>query len=648
MSISHYFGAANDEAIGCQTAERTGDVQTDSPIDPIEFDEQYELAYEEPEPRSITPMLAWMGVLGLVILFIPLYLTANTLDNEVVRLESELFPRQTAAAAAPGLPPEAAPLVVTLTAVHSQTNQIDTILPTLVADNVDWPGALAAVNNVDGSQIQITGLEQSGGQLLIRGRAASDDAVTAYTRQLEGSGKFVAVEVQSIVQAPEPFLSPTPTVPLPTATPTTAVTNTPVPTAVPPTVPVTPKPTATATPKLTDDFEWDDAHANLIFVGAPPQAHNFYPDFDVDCVIFLAKAGRTYEVSTDFLAPGVDTFLTVTFGDVTLTNDDAALGTLSSSVTLQAPPDKDIEVSVQVSNRGVYGGDKWYDLLVLEVVPTTPTPTITPTNAPPTITPSPTTDLRDSHEPNDVDPNPIAIGEAQIHNFYPSADVDKVGLLVKNGRFYQIVTSQLALGVDTAVTVNFNGQSWQNDDYDLPGSGNLASAVCFPAQADGTAVTTISNVGQQFGGNKTYVVSAQEVPFLTVQPQAINFGTATQGGSNPPMQAVQIEGSEPLSWQFSTETPWLSAAVITGTTPSSLSLTANIAGLAPGVHEGEFTLGWADFCRQTVPVSVTIDPVTSSLMGVDGRFLPAAKFARQEETIEFVILVTLQPVAVEP
>jgi hypothetical protein len=46
LPSSHYFGAANDEAIGCQTAERTGDVQTDSPIDPIEFDEQYELAYE--------------------------------------------------------------------------------------------------------------------------------------------------------------------------------------------------------------------------------------------------------------------------------------------------------------------------------------------------------------------------------------------------------------------------------------------------------------------------------------------------------------------------------------------------------------------------------------------------------------------------
>lgn len=619
-------------------------MRTNSPVDPVDFAEPLAFAPEETDAKPTAPILVWLGVLALVILFIPLYLTARSLADDVVQLETELIGQQTAVAAAPNLLPEDAPLMVTLTAVHNQSAQIDRLLPTLAAENVDWQAALSAING-GSSEIRLTGLEQAGSQLLIRGQAASDEAVAAYAALLEASGRFAAVEVQSIVPVAVPFLSPTPA---PTATPTTAVTNTPAPTAVPTMIPVTPKPTWTPTPKLTDEFEWDDNHANPIFVGAFPQAHNFYPNFDVDCVFFLAKAGRTYEVSTDLLAPGVDTFLTVTYGDVSLSNDDAELGTLSSRVTLQAPPGGDIEVSVQISNRGVYGPDKWYDLQVVELVPTTPTPTITPTHAPPTLTPSPTTDLRDIYEPNDVDPNPIAVGEAQIHNFYPTGDVDKVGLLVKNGRFYQIVTSQLAVGVDTALTVNFNGQTWQNDDYDLPGSSNLASSVCFPAQVDGTAVATISNVGQQFGGNKTYVVSAWEVPFLTVQPEAVDFGAVGQDGPNPPAQTVQIEGTEPLDWQFATETPWLSAAVITGTTPATLSLTANIAGLESGVYEGEFTLGWAGSCRQTVPVVLKIDPVSSRLPEGNGRFLPVAKFAWQDQSVEFVILVTLQPAPVEP
>ncbi|MCB8926592.1 MAG: PilN domain-containing protein [Ardenticatenaceae bacterium] len=619
-------------------------MQTDSPFD---FDELEALTSENDDPGAgragVPPVILWLGVLGLAILFIPLYLTANTLNNEIIRLESDLLPLQTALAATPGVLPAAQDLAVTLTAVHNQTDQMQTILPTLAAENVDWQAAMSVINNVDGSGLMLTGLEQTGNRLVLQGRAVNDAFVISYAQQLEDSGQFAGVTIQSITQETEPFLSPTPTPLLPTATATPAVTNTPLPTAVPTKASVTPMPSWTPTPKLTDDYEWDDNHANPIFVGAPPQAHNFYPDFDMDCVIFLAKAGRTYEVSTDFLAPGVDTFLTVTYGDVSLSNDDAELGTLRSSITLQAPPDSDVEVSVQISNRGVYGADKWYDLQVLEIVPTTPTPTITPTNAPPTLTPSPTQDLRDIYEPNDVDPNPIAVGEAQIHNFYPNGDLDKVGFLVKNGRFYQILTSQLGVGVDTAVTVNFNGEAWSNDDYDLPGSGNFASAVCFPAEADGTAVASISNVSQQYAPSKTYIVSVQEVPFLTVDPETVDFGSAAQG-SGLLTQTVQIEGTEPLAWDVTTETPWLSTDLITGTTPATLSLVANVAGLNAGTHEGEITLGWADFCRQTIPVTIQIDPVQSELPGTNGR-LHAAKMAwYQNSAVDFVIVVTLKPV----
>ncbi|WP_420627518.1 PilN domain-containing protein [Candidatus Leptofilum sp.] len=620
-------------------------MQTDSPFDLEELE-----ALEEPErTRPFGSVMLWLGVLGLVVLFIPLYLMSNTLGGEVAQLESDLLPLQTVLASTPDPPPQAQGLIVTLTAVHNQTDQMNGILTTLEAQNVDWNAAMNAINNVDETALTLSGIEQTGNQLVIRGRAANEGFVIEYASQLEASGQFSQVIIQSVAQIAEPFQSPTPTVPLPTATVAPVQTNTPAPTAVPTQPPATPMPTWTPTPKLTDDYEWDDTHPQPIFVGAPSQLHNFYPNFDVDHVVFLAKMGRTYEVSTDFLAPGVDTFLTVSYGDVVLENDDATLGTLSSSVTVQAPADSDVEVLVRVTNRGVYGSDKWYDLLVLEVVPTTPTPSATPTNATPTPTPSPTQDLRDAYEPNDGDPNPIAIGESQIHNFFPDGDVDNVGFLVKNGRYYQILTSQLGVGVDTAVSVQFNGETWSNDDYDLPGSGNFASAVCFPAEADGTAVATISNVGQQFDPSKTYIVSVQEVPFLTVDPEELNFGTVAQGSASPLTKTLQIEGTEPLDWEVTTETSWLTIDVITGTTPATLNVVADISGLE-GTNEGEITLGWADFCRQTVPVTVEIDPVQSEFPTENGRLLPVAKVAQQQTgAVEFVIVVTLgKPESVEP
>ncbi len=640
-----------EDSLGCLAHKQYGEfdwrtvrlkdeVQTESPFDVEAFDTFDTM--EEPEgSRPFQPITLWLGVLGLAILFIPLYLAANTLSGELVRLETEMMPLQTALASTPGPPPQAQALIVTLTAVHNQANQMEAILPTLAAENVAWQQVMAAINDLDNDGMELTGIEQAGNQLLIRGRASNEGFVTNYVRQLETSGQFAQVVVQSIAVLPEPFLSPTPAPVLPTLTST--ATTAPTQAAVPTTVPVTPQPTKTATPKLTDEFEPDDTTPKPIFVGAPPQLHNFYPDFDIDMVTFLAKAGRTYEVRTDLLSPGVDTFLTVTVGGTTLTNDDATIGVLSSSVILQAPPDSDIAVLVQVSNRGVFGPDKWYQLQVLELVPMTPTPSATSL---PTHTPAPTVDLRDIHEPNDINPSPIAVGEAQIHNFYPFGDIDKVGFLVKNGRFYQLLTSQLGVGVDTAVTIDFNGESWSNDDYDLPGSGNFASSVCFPAEADGTAIATISNVAQQFDPSKTYVVSVKEVPFLIIDLEEASFGPVPAGDSNPPAQMIQIEGTEPLDWQVTTETPWLSTDVITGTTPSTLSLTPNIAGLAPGLHEGEITLGWVDSCRLTIPVMLQIDPVQSELPAGNGRILFAAKpiMLLQAETVEFVILVTLKPV----
>jgi hypothetical protein len=144
-------------------------------------------------------------------------------------------------------------------------------------------------------------------------------------------------------------------------------------------------------------------------------------------------------------------------------------------------------------------------------VPTaTPPPTLTPTLYP---TPSMTPDLRDQYEPDDNNPHTIMVSELQTHNFYPSGDVDKITFLAKMNRYYQVITSNLVLGVDTVLQMTLNGQQWTNDDYST-GSGNFASAVCFQAAQDGSAVGTITNKTQLYGGEKKYVITAIEIPNL--------------------------------------------------------------------------------------------------------------------------------------
>ena len=109
---------------------------------------------------------------------------------------------------------------ISLTAVHNQTDQMQTILPTLAAENVDWQAAMSVINNVDGSGLMLTGLEQMGNRLVLQGRAVNDAFVISYAQQLEDSGQFAGVTIQSITQGTDPFLSSTPTPLLPTATAT--------------------------------------------------------------------------------------------------------------------------------------------------------------------------------------------------------------------------------------------------------------------------------------------------------------------------------------------------------------------------------------------------------------------------------------------
>lgn len=207
---------------------------------------------------------------------------------------------------------------------------------------------------------------------------------------------------------PPPTLTPLPTnTPLPTPTNTPPPTNTPLPSATP--LPSnTPPPTATPPP--FDVYEPDDLfeQAQFISVGET-QTHNFNPEGDIDKVKFFAKAGRWYRITTDKLAPGVDTALILAANPGVIAQcdppscgatgqaDDIAPGNLGSTVAVGAAADGIIYVTIV--NKGVYGVDKTYTVRLEEFQPTptltptfTPTETLEPTETPtitPTITPIP-------------------------------------------------------------------------------------------------------------------------------------------------------------------------------------------------------------------------------------------------------------------
>jgi hypothetical protein len=472
-------------------------------------------------------------------MFLPLYSLSTTLDNETQALKNDLTAVQKQLTLVPTALPEVGKVLTPLAQANAQINQISTVYPTVLAPRPNWSAVMSAIGNYDQNQITLVALARNENRVTVTGQAVNDAAAVAYARTLETSPLFSRVILQSIQMVATPVLTPTATI-TPTVTRTATASIVTVPTYVPPptstripvapttisvpTVALPPTATPTSTPDPRDQYEPDDSTPSVI-VFNQPQLHNFYPNGDIDTATFLAKGGHYYRVYTADLSPGVDTLMTVQIGDTILDNDDSKTGALNSELIIQNTG-FDTMAIITVRNRGQSGGDKWYKLFVEEVViaPTntpSPTPTLTRTPTativPPTNTPTATPDLRDAFEPDDATPRAIAVGEMQTHNFYPTGDIDKVSFPVKNGRFYQVLTSDLALGVDTALTINLGSNQWTNDDY-APGSGNYASAVCFQATQDGNAVATIINSARMYAPDKTYKIRVTEVSNLNAAP----------------------------------------------------------------------------------------------------------------------------------
>jgi len=276
--------------------------------------------------------------------------------------------------------------------------------------------------------------------------------------------------------------------------------------------------------------------------------------------------------------------------------------------------------------------------------------------------------LVDDYEPDDPFAKPIAIEGTQEHSFYPQDDRDLVKFIVKEGRHYAVYTSNLEVGVDTGLKVALEDQVLgENDDYE-PGTGNFASAVCFQTPRDGTTVAMITNLQQQYGIDKTYEINVNEAPIMQVSPLSLFF-MAVAGGANPPSQGVNIinKGGGTVNWIAVKDASWLSVSPASGTAPSVMSVSANIAGLPAGNYVGYIdidgrhprSLCCAEPCFQTVRVELQVVPPTptpvSSYLKPPGMAslgpawaMAAPPYGLQNpEAVEFVIVLELKTESTE-
>jgi Tfp pilus assembly protein PilN len=603
-------------------------------------------------------IILWLVVIGLAVLFLPLYFLSQNYQQDASRLRAELPRIQATLAALGPVDPQVQGLQSEIEQVQLTASALEQAFASVNPTRVDWPAMLASIGSFDPAQLSLTSLTHMGNHLLLAGKADAESSVEAYARELEKTGLFNRVSIESV--RPLVSASPVPTQP---GTPEITPTGTPGP--------------GTPSPQPLDEFEMDDFEYRPLILGQS-ERHNFFPAYDIDKGKFLAKAGRYYRVVTFDLAPGVDTFLTVAVGETTYVNDDRQVGSLASEVVFQVPPGADYEALVTVTNRGQYGPDMWYQLVAEEVVPTpgpapsdtppaspSPTPTgtqvLVPTASvtdtpPPTPSPTPTVVPVDAYEPDDDFP-PIALAEVQTHTFSPSGDVDRLYFTATAGLRYLVLTANLAEGVDTYLVAGQGEKRWQNDNYDHVHAENLASAVCTEPD-DGRVDVAINNLALQYGPDRRYDITVIEAPALQIDPQALDFGTVAQAGG-PTIQTIAIDQIEPtapaesaeqiefgpVTWRAQSSAPWLRVRPVSGTVPSVAEVSVDPSGLAPGQYGETITFEATSLCASnsplTVPVLVeVVAPAGAKMPGLLRR-LPAPE-ARQASAYEFVIRLELK------
>jgi Tfp pilus assembly protein PilN len=274
--------------------------------------------------KSRWSLASWLIVGSLALLFLGLIMVGKTIGGENQFMETRLASIQETLDSEPAPDAEVEQLQSDVTALEGQLFELQSALDELEAGSVNIPLALSVVGGYDHNRMRLTGISQSANRLTLSGEADGEDTVYEYAQRLEQAGTFERVVIQSISANPE--------------------------------LESWSRPDAPSLAEVAEEI-----------LPGQPQLHNFDPVADVDTFLLKPQPGRTYAVYTTNLPPGVDTVLTVSFGDTTLSNDNERTGLLSSRVEFQAPEERGSQVMIQVVNLGQFGPDMSYLIAVDEL-----------------------------------------------------------------------------------------------------------------------------------------------------------------------------------------------------------------------------------------------------------------------------------------
>jgi hypothetical protein len=104
-------------------------------------------------------------------------------------------------------------------------------------------------------------------------------------------------------------------------------------------------------------------------------------------------------------------------------------------------------------------------------------------------------------------------------------------------------------------------------------------------------------------------------PSLRVAPASLSF-SAVQGGASPAPSTVNVTnaGSGAISFSTSSDSSWLAGSPANGNAPQTLSISANVTGMAQGTYTGHITVTAPGIQGSPATVTVTLNVAAASTL----------------------------------
>lgn len=159
--------------------------------------------------------------------------------------------------------------------------------------------------------------------------------------------------------------------------------------------------------------------------------------------------------------------------------------------------------------------------------------------------------------------------------------------------------------------------------YNVPGGTmdqfvDIDSSFVPPAGTFTLSPVSGGSVTPQFLGGTIKIGDPQPPPEIVLSPTSFVFN-AQVGGGNPTSQVLNIAngGGQTLDWEASWSESWLGVSPDQGTAPSTVVITANIAGLSAGTYADVVTVSAAGATNTpqtfSVTLNLTVPPPTISV-----------------------------------